>query len=537
MNRRFLMNALMVPVVYCGLIVLSVRAQPHSQASPSAVEFNEAGQLVRPTGYRQWVYIGTPHTPNDLNPPEAPFPDFHNVYIDPPSYARYMETGRFPDGTVLVKELVEVGSTRAVSGKGYFMGEFIGLETAIKSAERFPDEPGNWAYFSFGHSYPLAETAEAFPTAACNTCHLVSAADDFVFTQYYPVLRAPRQPRRSETTKWTRDGKLVQPESWREWVYVGTPLTPNDLNPPEAPFPDFHNVYIPPNDFAHYQRTGKFRDGTILIKELVSVGSKGAVSGRGYFMGEFTGLEATVKDSKRFPHEPGNWAYFTFGHSYPLAAEAAANGACHSCHQMNAQDDLVFTQYYPVLRAAKRADEKASSGGAMTVGSKDYDEIAQGMAAGMATALQSSAKTPPVDSEVPVDLEDLARYLKSGAYKNLPHQETNSHPSRGPHSKFGWPVRVFMDEKMNRSLASGAAQHPKGASIVKEMFTDDGDLQGWAVMVKTQDDSQGGDGWFWYETTNVDQPEDVVAVGNGVPLCYGCHSVGNDFFLSSYPLK
>ena len=33
-------------------------------------------------------------------------------------------------------------------------------------------------------------TATAFPTAACNACHDASAADDFVFTQYYPVLRA-----------------------------------------------------------------------------------------------------------------------------------------------------------------------------------------------------------------------------------------------------------------------------------------------------------------------------------------------------------
>ena len=43
--------------------------------------FNEKGELVRPdVSYREWVYIGTPLTPNDLNPPEAPFPDFHKGY-------------------------------------------------------------------------------------------------------------------------------------------------------------------------------------------------------------------------------------------------------------------------------------------------------------------------------------------------------------------------------------------------------------------------------------------------------------------------
>jgi hypothetical protein len=29
----------------------------------------------------------------------------------------------------------------------------------------------------------------AFPAEACNACHAAAAADDFVFTQFYPVLR------------------------------------------------------------------------------------------------------------------------------------------------------------------------------------------------------------------------------------------------------------------------------------------------------------------------------------------------------------
>ena len=157
--------------------------------------------------------------------------------------------------------------------------------------------------------------------------------------------------------KFDRQGNLLRPEGYREWIYVGTPLTPNELNPPAAAFPEFHNVYIDPDSYAHYKKTGKFRQGTILVKELVSVGSKGASSGRGYFMGEFGGLEATVKSSKHFPKEPGNWAYFSFGHKpppYPAKAKAQPAPACNiACHQALAADDWIFTQYYPVLRAAK----------------------------------------------------------------------------------------------------------------------------------------------------------------------------------------
>lgn len=173
--------------VLLGLIV------PFVVASALAEEFFtiKDGQLERPTGYREWVYVGTPVTPNDMNDGKAAFPEHHNVYIDPESWAHWKATGEFREGTILMKELVDVGSKAAVSGNGYFQGNFIGLEATIKSKKHFPDEPGNWAYYSFStpDHKTLSPTATAFPATSCNGCHAGAAADDFVFTQYYPVLR------------------------------------------------------------------------------------------------------------------------------------------------------------------------------------------------------------------------------------------------------------------------------------------------------------------------------------------------------------
>lgn len=156
------------------------------------LEYSEDGQMKRPVAanYRKWVYLGTPVTPNDMNGGEAPFPDFHNVYMDPESFSDFEKTGKYRDGTVIVKELVSVGAKEASSGKGYFEGEFIGLEVTVKDTKRFKDEPGNWAYFSFGHKYPLAETIGKQPIASCNSCHAANAGGDFVFIKHYPVLRA-----------------------------------------------------------------------------------------------------------------------------------------------------------------------------------------------------------------------------------------------------------------------------------------------------------------------------------------------------------
>ncbi len=87
------------------------------------------------------------------------------------------------------------------------------------------------------------------------------------------------------------------------------------------------------------------------------IGSKTATSGNGYFMGEFIGLEATIKSVKHFPKKPGNWAYFSFTtkdhKTLKQTATAFPMEACAACHKASAAADVVFTQYYPVLRAAK----------------------------------------------------------------------------------------------------------------------------------------------------------------------------------------
>lgn len=155
-------------------------------------DFDPQGNLTLPEGYRQWVFVGAPVTPNDMNEGKAAFPEFHHVYIDPGSFKQYQETGKFRDGTVIVKELVSVGTKKGASGNGYFPGEFLGLAVSVKNSVRFADEPGHWGYFSFnaGNGKALKPTARAHPTEACSPCHQKNAAQDLVFTQYYPVLRA-----------------------------------------------------------------------------------------------------------------------------------------------------------------------------------------------------------------------------------------------------------------------------------------------------------------------------------------------------------
>lgn len=176
-----------------------------------------------------------------------------------------------------------------------------------------------------------------------------------------PVVVA-QEPGAQSSAVFDAQGKLKLPDShvFRRWVFVGAPLTPNGLNNGHANFPEYHHVYVEAKNVDAYLKTGSFPEGTVIVKELTRVldpafpdGSRAEPSGRGFFNGEYNGIDVTVKDSKRFAKTNG-WGFFTFGH-HPLPyAEAAAEAPateCAFCHQANvAKTDMTWVQFYPLLR-------------------------------------------------------------------------------------------------------------------------------------------------------------------------------------------
>jgi hypothetical protein len=163
------------------------------ETEEKAAGFDAQGALMLPEGYRTWVYIGGSVTPNEMNDGKAAFPEFHNTYMDPKSFHAYKKTGRFPEGTVFIKETVNIGSKQSLSGNGYFMGTFVGLFAMVKDSKHFPNEPENWAFFTFKSTAdkPPVKKTKAHPTASCSSCH-AAGAEERVFTQYYPVLKAAK---------------------------------------------------------------------------------------------------------------------------------------------------------------------------------------------------------------------------------------------------------------------------------------------------------------------------------------------------------
>ena len=70
--------------------------------------YDSAGRIQVPTGYRAWVFVGAPLTPEGLNNGKyncneptgctrSNFPEYHHVYIEKKNVDAYLKTGSFPE--------------------------------------------------------------------------------------------------------------------------------------------------------------------------------------------------------------------------------------------------------------------------------------------------------------------------------------------------------------------------------------------------------------------------------------------------------
>jgi hypothetical protein len=151
-------------------------------------EFTDSGDLIKPSNYREWVFLssglGMTYGPNQ---PAANAPRrFDNVFVNPSSYRAFLQTGKWPDGTVLVLEIRESESKGSINQHGHFQTSVVAVEANVKDSKRFAD--GGWAFFDLGR---MDDAKPAKPIAAgngCQKCHSANGAVDSTFVQFYPEL-------------------------------------------------------------------------------------------------------------------------------------------------------------------------------------------------------------------------------------------------------------------------------------------------------------------------------------------------------------
>jgi hypothetical protein len=161
-------------------------AKPVLAASTAAPAYTKDGAMLPPGDYRCWIFL-TSGIDMSYFPKAAGMQDhstFDNVFVNPEAYRSFLDTGTWPDKTVMILEGREAGSKGSINEHGHFQsGGVMGLEVHVKDETRFP---GKWAFFSFDSP---GENGTLIPQPApCYTCHVAHAAVDTTFVQFYPTL-------------------------------------------------------------------------------------------------------------------------------------------------------------------------------------------------------------------------------------------------------------------------------------------------------------------------------------------------------------
>lgn len=151
-------------------------------ASTSPV-YTADGSLVFPAKYREWIYLTSGLDMSYSPQANMGHSMFDNVFVNPEAYKAFVETGAWPDKTLLVLEVRVAGGNASINKSGHFQtGELMGQEVHVRDESRFP---GKWAFFGFDNS----NTAKMVPTSAnCYSCHEQHGAVDTTFVQFYPTL-------------------------------------------------------------------------------------------------------------------------------------------------------------------------------------------------------------------------------------------------------------------------------------------------------------------------------------------------------------
>ena len=183
------------------LLLLFAAPQP-GQRQPIAEDgptYTAAGELKLPEKYREWIFL-TAGIDMSYSATAAPAHSvFDNVFVNPSAYRSFLETGTWPDKTVLVLESRGAEGAASINKRGHTQSiNITGLEVHVKDKSK----EGGWAFYGFSNS----SVGKLFPrTAACYSCHEQHGVVDTTFVQFYPTLLGI-----------AKDKKTINPELLKE---------------------------------------------------------------------------------------------------------------------------------------------------------------------------------------------------------------------------------------------------------------------------------------------------------------------------------
>ena len=146
----------------------------------AGLAFAQSAQVDYPAGYRQWPHVKSMVIYSDKHPLFASFGGLHSIYANETAMKAYTKGGTFPDGSVIVFDLLE-----AKEASGAYEGGDRKLIGVMRKDRARWKATGGWGFEGFkGDS--RTERAVKDANAECFACHQQQKDNDFVFSGYRP---------------------------------------------------------------------------------------------------------------------------------------------------------------------------------------------------------------------------------------------------------------------------------------------------------------------------------------------------------------
>jgi hypothetical protein len=179
--------AIVIGLAYVWVFAAAVHGQRNAGDGP---RYRTGLTLIRPADYREWIFLSAGIGMTYVQPAAGAQPGtqtFGNVFVNPSSYRRFVQTGRWPDQTIFVLETRGSATEGSIVKGGRFQTARVGMEAEVKDS-RFAD---GWAFFNFGDARQANDAQAALSgesAAGCVTCHTNNTAVERTFVQFYPTL-------------------------------------------------------------------------------------------------------------------------------------------------------------------------------------------------------------------------------------------------------------------------------------------------------------------------------------------------------------
>src|SRR6476660_7176613 len=102
----------------------------------------------------------------------------------------------------------------------------------------------------------------------------------------------------SDEPRYAGDGRLMRPDNYREWVFLssGLGMTYGLVEPVANTEQRFDNVFVTPQAYQAFRRTGSWPDKTMFALEVRYSASKGSINRGGHYQEGIAALEIHLKD-------------------------------------------------------------------------------------------------------------------------------------------------------------------------------------------------------------------------------------------------